>query len=232
MLKTIAGIFGTGRTVMLCAGIIAAVFGLSAVFSFTGAVSGWFQKPAPSANIRTVITAVEACGEMITYRAYFESIADYIDEGWVWDKKFAVIFGGTVDCGFDMRKARAEIFEEERRIEITLPHCRVLRPNIDVKSIRVYDEKGRVSLALQNKIIASSTEKIEQRAADEWNVLVRAEDNAVKLYMDFLKSFNYDVKVVFTDDNSELSVPAGNRPDKMKGGGVLIVHNIPDNKTK
>ena len=150
----------------------------------------------------------------------------------MWDKKFAVIFGGTVDCGFDMRKAKAEVFEEERRIEITLPHCRVLRPNIDVKSIRVYDEKGRVSLTLQNEIIASSTEKIEQRAADEWNVLVRAEDNAVKLYKDFLKSFNYDVKVVFTDDNSELSVPTGNRADTMKGGGVLIVHNIPDNKTK
>ena len=54
----------------------------------------------------------------------------------------------------------------------------------------------------------------------------------MKLYMDFLKSFNYDVKVVFTDDNSELSVPAGNRADTMKGGGVLIVHNIPDTKTK
>lgn len=232
MFQAIAAMSKTTRIAILCAGIFAAVLAVSGVFSLAGSVSGLFRRPAPTANISTVITAVEACGEMITYRAYFESIADYLDKGWILDKKFAVIFGGTVDCGFDMRMAKAEIFEKERRIEITLPHCRVLKPNIDIKSIRVYDEKGSVSLKDQNKILAKSTEEIEQRAAKEWNVLVRAEDNAVKLYKDFLKSFNYDVKVVFTDDKSKLSVPSGSNADTMKGGGVLIVHNIPEKKTQ
>ena len=169
---------------------------------------------------------------MTTYRAYFESIADFSEEGWIWNRKFAVIFGGTVDCGFDMRKAKAEIFENEKRIEVTLPHCHVLGANIDIKTMRVYDEKGSHKLEDQNAVIVRAKEEIEQRATKEWNVLVLAEDNAVKLYKDFLRSFNYEVSVVFTDDESRLNVPSGSKRDTMKGGGVLVVHTAPEKESR
>ena len=71
----------------------------------------WNSKPVKSVNIGIIRSAIENCGEMTTLRSYFEAVADYKEEGsfgrW---RKFAVIFRGTVDCGFDMRRARIEVF--------------------------------------------------------------------------------------------------------------------------
>ncbi|MBQ7196351.1 MAG: DUF4230 domain-containing protein [Synergistaceae bacterium] len=208
-----------------------AVLAVSALLWAYSSVHSLFKTNSTN-NIGVIVTAVEACAEMTTYRAYFESIADLSEKGWIWDRKFAVIFGGTVDCGFDMRKAKAEIFEEEKKIEITLPHCYVLRANVDIKTMRVYDEKGSHKLEEQNAVIVRAQEEIQERATKEWNILVLAEDNAVKIYKDFLKSFNYEVSVVFTDDESKLNVPSGNKIDTMKGGGVLVVHTAPEKESK
>ena len=55
-------------------------------------------------------------------------------------------------------------------------------------------------------------------------MILRAEDNAANLYKNFLKSFNYEVNVTFTNDEERLSTPSDVRSDRMKGGGAFIVH--------
>ena len=186
-------------------------------------------------GLGVVQSAIENCGEMTTLRAYFEAIADSDEKGifMTW-RKFAIIFRGTVDCGFDMRKARVELFEAEKRVEVNLPHCQIQRVWINLESgdkggIKVYDQQGGwfaspLTLEEQNEIVSKSLKSIRERAYDEWDIILRAEENAAKLYKNFLAPFNYNVSVIFTDDESKLGVPDNMRADTMKGGGALIVH--------
>lgn len=185
-------------------------------------------------NMKIIATAIESCAEMTTLRSYFEAVADRQDDKWFgrW-RKFVIIFTGMVDVGFDMSKARAEIFEQEKRIEITLPHCKVQRVWVNHESsdkgIRVYDQQGgwfsaNFTLEEQNELLSNALEDIRAKASIDWDMILRAEDNAANLYKNFLKSFNYEVNVTFTNDESRLSAPPDVRSDRMKGGGAFIVH--------
>ena len=193
------------------------------------------SKPVKSVNIGIIRSAIENCGEMTTLRSYFEAVADHNEDAsfgrW---RKFAVIFRGTVDCGFDMRRARIEVFEDKKEAKVNLPHCEIQRVWVNLESgdkggIKVYDQQGGwfshvFTIEEQNAIISDSLKNIRQRAYDEWDIVRHAEDNAAKLYKSFLAPFNYDVSVIFTDDESKLGIPEDSRADTMKGGGALIVH--------
>lgn len=226
------------------------VIGAAAVFVtvFWGysSVRSLFQV-TETTNTDIIVTAVEACGEITTYRAYFEAVADKKEDGWFgrW-RQFVIIFGGTVDCGFDMRRAKIEIFDEEasegnkekkRKVIVTLPHCEVIRTHVDLEqdkktgkpSIRIYDQKGgwfssSLTLEEQNEVVAEGLRKIRERAVDEWNVLKAAEKNTIELYQNFLRPFNCDVKVLFTNDPKKLAVPSGSNVRSSKSGGVFVVH--------
>ena len=185
-------------------------------------------------NMKIIATAIESCAEMTTLRSYFEAVADRQDDKWFgrW-RKFVIIFTGMVDVGFDMSKARAEIFEQEKRIEITLPHCKVQRVWVNHESsdkgIRVYDQQGgwfsaNFTLEEQNELLSNALEDIRAKASIDWDMILRAEDNAANLYKNFLKSFNYEVNVTFTNDEERLSAPPDVRSDRMKGGGAFVVH--------
>ena len=192
-----------------------------------------------------VVKALESCGEMTTLKSYFESVADMNKENdtllggmisipGTW-RKFIVIFQGIADCGFDMRRAKAEIFENAKRIEITLPHAKILRVWIDLennaetgrKNIRVHSQDGgwfsqNLTLEEQNAVVSEALKNIRQKAESEWDILSKAEDNAASFYKNFLGSLGYEISVIFTDDEEKLNVPAGVKADTMKGGGVVI----------
>ena len=163
-------------------------------------------------------------------------MADREEKSWLLgrSRKFAIIFRGTVDCGFDMRRARITVFEGKKRVEVNFAHCEIQRVWLNLESgdragIKVYDQQAGIfapnlTLDEQNEVVAASLQKIRQKAYQDWDVILKAEDNAVKLYKSFLALFNYTVSVVFTDDDSKLGVPSDERSDTMKGGGALIIH--------
>lgn len=198
-------------------------------------------------NIDVIVTAVEACGEVTTYRAYFESVADKKEDGWFgrW-RQFVIIFGGTVDCGFEMQKAKIDIFDEKvndsnekkRKVIVTLPHCKVLRTHVDLendkknskKAIRIYDQQGgwfssALTLEEQNEVVAEALKQIRNKAIGDWNVIGAAEKNAREMYKRFLEPFNCEVVVRFTNNPKELSVPSGNNFRHSKSGGVIVFHD-------
>lgn len=213
-------------------GMIAGVLILAVGFF---GIRKFFTYSSTEVNTKIVMTAIESCGEMTTLRSYFEAVADKKDDKWFgrW-RKFVIIFTGMVDVGFDMTRAKAEVFEAEKRIEITLPHCTVQRVWVnhesgDKRGIRVYDEQrglfsANFTLEEQNEIVAKALEDIRAKASIDWDMILRAEDNAANLYKNFLKAFNYDVNVTFTNDESKLSTPPDLRSDRMKGGGAFVVH--------
>ena len=249
MITTFLRGLGMGRLFILGMGAVAAMAVLIWMFS---SFHSLFQV-TQSTNIDIIITAVEACGEMTTHRAYFETVADKKEDGWFgrW-RRFVIIFGGTVDCGFDMRRAKVDIFDEDdknedgtkkRRIVVTLPHCRVLRTHVDLEkdektgksSIRIYDQDGgwfskTLTLEEQNEVVAEALEKLREKAVRDWQALQAAEKNAIELYQNFLRPFNCDVSVIFTNDPKKLAAPSGSNVRSSKSGGVLVVHTGQEEK--
>ena len=239
----------TGKLFIIGSGVVVALAVLVWMFA---SVTSLFQVNDIT-NIDVIITAVEACGEVTTHRAYFESVADRKEDGWFgrW-RQFVIIFGGTVDCGFDMQKAKIDIFEgknennnnnneKKRKIIVTLPHCKVLRIHVDLennnetdkKSIRIYDQKGglfssSLTLEEQNEVVSEALKQIRKKAVSDWNVLQAAEKNAIELYEKFLKPFNCEVIVRFTDNEQELAAPLGNNVRTSKSGGILVLHDEHD----
>ncbi|MBQ7155130.1 MAG: DUF4230 domain-containing protein [Synergistaceae bacterium] len=191
---------------------------------------------AGGVNLSMIRSAIENCGEVISTRSFFESVADSRENSRAGrSRNFLIIFDGTVECGFDVRKLRAEVFEAERRVEITLPHCVIQRVGVNFErgnksGFKVYDlQEGRgstksITPAEQNKLISSSLNSVRKRAREDWGITSMVEENAAKLYRNFLSPFNYSVDVKFTNDAGKLGVPKGTSADIMKGGGALIVH--------
>ena len=246
MLKAIAGTFGTGRVIMLCAGIIAAVIGLSGIFSLTGTVAGWFQ-PKITYSLSAVINATQACGELTTYRAYFEAVAEHKEDSKIpgMSRKILIIFGGTIDCGLDMRRANIEIFSEDKKITITLPHCEIQRVHIeheehesgDKQAVRIYDEQvgtfaSHFSAEEQSKILGQHVTRIRHKTETNSNILLQAEKSARDLFTNFLSPLGYKTTVEFTDDPDRLKPSKDGERIPMKSGGVIIVHSEADKKTK
>ena len=124
-------------------------------------------------------------------------MADREEKSWLLgrSRKFAIIFRGTVDCGFDMRRARITVFKCEKRVEVNLPHCEIQRVWLNLES---GDRAGifapNLTLDEQNEVVAASLQKIRQKAYQNWDVILKA------------------------------GVPSDERSDTMNGGGALIIY--------
>lgn len=248
LFQAIAAMSKTTRVIILCAGIFAALLGVWGVFSLFRSAGGLFSRltqPNISANLNTVVTAVKACGELTTYKAYFEAVAEHKEESIIPERsrKILMIFGGTVDCGLDMNRANVEIFEAEKKINIILPHCKIHRVYVehtnsgDVAPVRIYDEqvgllKSHYSAEEQNKILTNASTRIRHEHQSNVNILLQAEKSARDLFTNFLSPLGFKTTVEFTDDPERLKPSKDGEKIIMSGGGVIIVHEDPNKKSK
>ena len=199
------------------------------------------RKATTTISSSVMMKALESCAEMTTLKSYFESVADMNQENEtiLWDmisipgtwRKFIVIFQGIADCGFNMNRAKIEVFEAARKIELTLPHAEILRIWIDMENrkLKVHSQDGgwfskNLTLEEQNAVVSEALKSIRQKAKTEWDILSKAEKNASSFYKNFLGSLGYEVSVKFTDDPNKLNVPSGAKSDTLKGGGVVVFH--------
>ena len=243
ILKTLAAMFGTARAMLFIAALLAAIGAFLWLRSPSGWFSGWKQ-PNVTYNLDAVITAAQACGELTTYKAYFEAVADHEEDSKIpgMSRKILIIFGGTVDCGLDMRRANIEIFSEDKKITITLPHCVIQRVHVehesdDKQSVRVYDEKvgmfaSHFSADEQNIIINRAATRIRRKTETSSNILTQAEKSARDLFINFLRPLGYKTTVEFTDDPVRLKPSEDGERIPMNSGGVIIVHSGPAKKSK
>ena len=189
-----------------------------------------------TASLDVLKSAIEKCGELTKFRLYFESLADYRQSGRTGrPENFAVMVNGRVEGGFDMSKARVEVFESERRIEVTLPHGRIERTLVNLAKgggggFRVYNQQGQLgtrtfSAKERSEIISVSMREIRRRASGEWGIVNKMEENASKVYNVMLGALSCDVSVTFTNEPEKLGMPEGVSGDVMKGGGAFIVRH-------
>ena len=226
--------------------VIGLVAVLVTIFWRSPSVSSWFtSQPNFSSDISVVVTAVQACGELTTYKSYFEAIAEKVEpSNWPGKtRKILMVYGGTVDCGIDMRRANAEIFEAERRIRIVLPHCTVQRVYVahdqssDIKPVRVYHEEvgtlaSHFNAGEQSDILNEATTRIRYESTKNAGILLQAEKSARDLFINFLTPLGYKVEVEFTDDEEKLKPSSDGERLSMGNGGVLVVHSVPKDKSK
>ncbi|MBQ3347239.1 MAG: DUF4230 domain-containing protein [Synergistaceae bacterium] len=208
--------------------LILVIVALSAVIYFLVT-----RKPATVVRLDVIAKAIESCCELTTLKVHFETVADdpkgnetimKIPLPGTWSR-LLVIFKGTLSCGFDMKCVRAEVMEPQKRVVVILPHAKTLPPHIE--NVKIYDsssglfkrDPGANELL---KLQSDASEAIRLKAAEEWDVISQAEDNAAVFFRDFLGSLGYEVSVAFTDDESRLSIPSGAKTERMKGGGVVI----------
>ena len=181
-------------------------------------------------------SAVEKCVELTKFSLYFESLADYRQTGRTGKPgNFAVMVNGRVEGGFDMSKARVEVFAEGRRVEVTLPHGRIERTLVNLAKgggggLRVYNQQGELgtrtfSAKERSEIISVSMREIRRRASGEWGIVNKMEENASKVYSVMLGALSCDVSVTFTSESGKLGMPEGVSGDVMKGGGAFIVRH-------
>ncbi|MBQ2615673.1 MAG: DUF4230 domain-containing protein [Synergistaceae bacterium] len=212
--------------------LILVIAALSAVIYFLVT-----RKPATTVRVDLIAKAIESCCEMTTLKVHFETVADsskendsvmFIPLPGTW-RRLLVIFEGTLSCGFDMKCVRAEVMEPQKRVAVILPHAKILRvePHMEDGKVNVYDSSSGwftkdPSPTELKELLSAALKAIRVKAAEEWDVISQAEDNAAVFFRDFLGSLGYEVSVAFTDDESRLSIPSGAKTERMKGGGVVI----------
>lgn len=229
---------GSLGTTLRLGAIIAGVIVIVLLLGYTSVKS--FLAKTSTTNI-DIVAAFESCGEMTTYRAFFETVADKKEDGWFgrW-RKFIVIFNGTLECGFDFQKANLEKISDpvdgkKGKINIYLPHCEVLGVNVlfendertGKKGMRIYDQQGgwfsaALTLEDQNEVVKEALKTVREKAVTEWKILRTAENNAVKLMKEFFAPLGYEVNITITSDVRLLRQPE--KEQSAKAGGVSEIH--------
>lgn len=187
-----------------------------------------------SERLEVLKSAVEMCVELTKFHSNFESIVDYRPANQRGQpKNVAFMVNGSVESGFDMRKARVEVFTGERRVEVTLPLGRIERTMLHLVKgsnggVKVYDQRGELSTKAfsakeQSEMMSSAMRVVRSRASGEWGIVSRAEENAAKVYRVMLGALSCDVRVSFTNEATKLGMPEGVSGDVMNGGGAFIV---------
>ena len=225
-------------TTLRLGAIIAAVIVIVILLGYTSAK--YFFVKTSTTNI-DILAAFESCGEMTTYRAFFETVADKKEDGWFgrW-RKFIVIFNGTIECGFDFKKANLETISnpadgKKGKINIYLPHCEILGVNVlfendertGKKGMRIYDQQGgwfsaALTLEDQNEVVKEALKTVREKAVTEWKILRTAENNAVKLMKEFFAPLGYEVNITITNDVKKLRQPE--KEQSIKAGGITEIH--------
>ncbi len=218
--------------------IIAGVIVIVLLLGYTSVKS--FLAKTSTTNI-DIMATFEACGEMTTYRAFFETVADKKEDGWFgrW-RKFIVIFNGTIECGFDFQKANLEKISDpvdgkKGKINIYIPHCEVLGVNVlfendertGKKGMRIYDQQGgwfsaALTLEDQNEVVKEALKTVREKAVTEWKILRTAENNAVKLMKEFFAPLGYEVNITITSDVRLLR--RSEKEQSAKAGGITEIH--------
>ena len=66
-------------------------------------------------------------------------------------KKFIISYDGEVSAGIDLDKAKVDINDEKKAINISLPQAKILSHQIDEDSLTIFDEKESIFNQLKIK---------------------------------------------------------------------------------
>ncbi len=177
------------------------------------AACGKTEEPA-QISIEPQETQMKAICELAVMDCYYHNVAKYKEEdaAGFWflkkDKHFWIEYSGVVRFGIDVSALKLESDGDE--ITITLPEARVLSCKVDSSSLTedsyIVDKKSADITAEDEKAaFAEAQKKLEEAAASDRALLLKAQQRAQTLLEDYVKNIGdvvgkeYRIKWIYID---------------------------------
>ena len=184
------------------------------------------RRPEQNRSVRTaILSGIQNVNELATVRERFQSVVSF-SEGWKLPlvhmnfpgttRRFMMRYSGTIVCGCDLSAAQVSERFDVNRVNITVPHSRILDVYADVHSFEVYDQSAGIFTSIrledQNREVTADLEEMRRHALTN-GILARSDENARRILSSIAESVGMDAVVDFTGETeSPASLDAKTAP--------------------
>ena len=164
----------------------------------------------PKITNETIGVQVKELKELATIQYKYKEIASREDWNTLFNIKlpftkssFIVSYTGILKLGIDLSETKVDVDENSKTIKVTLPESKVLSNELDLKSLKVYDEKNSIFNPVKVKEYSEFTQSGKENAekdARESGVFEQSKEVAKKIIIDLLnttKEIKENYKIVF-----------------------------------
>lgn len=167
----------------------------------------------PKITNETIGVQVKELKELATIQYKYKEIASREDWNTLFNIKlpftkssFIVSYTGILKLGIDLSETKVDVDENSKTIKVTLPESKVLSNELDLKSLKVYDEKNSIFNPVKVKDYSEFTQSGKENAekdARESGVFEQSKEVAKKIIIDLLnttkeiKEIKENYKIVF-----------------------------------
>ena len=172
----------------------------------------WFRTDngKPKITNETIGVQVKELKELATIQYKYKEVASREDWNTFFNIKlpftkssFIVTYTGIIKLGIDLSETKVEVDNTNKTIKVTLPESKILSNELDMKSIKVYDEKNSIFKPVKVDDYAEFTQSGKENAeadAKESGVFEQSKEVAKKVITDLLnttKEIKENYKIVF-----------------------------------
>jgi hypothetical protein len=172
----------------------------------------WFRTDngKPKITNETIGVQIKEIKEMSTIQYKYKQLASREDWNTLFNIKlpftkssFILTYTGVLKLGIDFAETKIEVDEGSKTIKVTLPESKVLSNEIDMKSIKVYDETNSIFNPVKIDDYAQFTQSGKENAeadARESGVFEQSKEVAKKIITELLnttKEIKEKYKIVF-----------------------------------
>lgn len=164
----------------------------------------------PKITNETLGLQVKELKELTTIQYKYKNIATREDWNTLFNIKlpftkssFIVTYTGVLKIGIDLSETKVEVDENNKKINIILPEPKILSNDLDLSSVKVYDEKNSIFNPVKIKDYSEFTKSGKENAeadAKESGVFQQSKEVAKKVITDLLnttKEIKENYKIVF-----------------------------------
>ena len=164
----------------------------------------------PKITNETIGIQIKEIKEMSTIQYKYKELASREDWNTLFNIKlpftkssFILTYTGVLKLGIDFAETKIEVDEGSKTIKVTLPESKVLSNEIDMKSIKVYDETNSIFNPVKIDDYAQFTQSGKENAeadARENGIFEQSKEVAKKIITELLnttKEIKEKYKIVF-----------------------------------
>ena len=164
----------------------------------------------PKITNETLGLQVKELKELTTIQYKYKNIATREDWNTLFNIKlpftkssFIVTYTGVLKIGIDLSETKVEVDENNKKINIILPEPKILSNDLDLSSVKVYDEKNSIFNPVKIKDYSEFPKSGKENAeadAKESGVFQQSKEVAKKVIIDLLnttKEIKENYKIVF-----------------------------------
>lgn len=172
----------------------------------------WFRTDngKPKITNETIGVQIKELKELATIQYKYKEIASREDWNTLFNIKlpftkssFIVTYTSILKLGIDLSETKVEVDENSKTIKVTLPESKVLLNELDLKSLKVYDEKNSIFNPVKVQDYTEFTQngkENDEKDAKESGVFDQSKEIAKKVITDLLnltKEIKENYKIVF-----------------------------------